>query len=180
MIEVKIIETESEYRRLWGAYWLFWLKVRYGKKFVAIILAGFILTSGLLTLAHPELGLYPLLAIFSIILFITPIVALFDYYRYRQYLKRIINFYKQQEYDREYELRFDEHEVFINGQRTVWKDYRYYYTNKQYVYIFKTKNDIALILSQGGGINLDAYNFFAAYAKSNLKILPSSKQILFH
>jgi hypothetical protein len=177
MEAIRIAETEEEYRRIWGSYWIFWRKVRYGKPFLVIVLSSSIIAAVLLTLAQPESGLYPVIAIIAILISVAAIVLIFDYFQYLSYLKRIAKFYREEESGKEYQVKFDEQYFYLNEQKTEWKFYRYYCLHKQDIYLFKTKSEISGVWSENS-LGAEAFKILVALARSNLKILPSAKRIL--
>jgi hypothetical protein len=177
MESIRIAETEEEYCRIWGSYWIFWRKIRYGKPFLVIVLSSSIIASVLLTLAQPEAGLYPIIAIIAILISVAAIVLIFDYFQYRSYLKRIAKFYREEENSKEYQVKFDEQYFYLNEQKTEWKSYKYYCIHKQDIYLFKTKSQISGIWSENN-LGGEGFKVLVALAKSNLKILPSAKRIL--
>ena len=177
MEAIRIAETEHEYCRIWGSYWIFWRKVRYGKPFLVIVLSSTIIASVLLSLAQPEAGFYPVIAIITILISVAAIVLIFDYFQYKVYLKRIALFYREQEIGKEYLVNFDEQYFYLNEQKTEWKSYKYYCLHKKDIYLFKTKREISGVWSENS-LGGEAFKMLVDQAKSNLKILPSAKQIL--
>jgi hypothetical protein len=178
MITTKITYNEGDYCRTWNSYSLFCLRARYNKIFLIQLTSAFVMAGIFLALAHPEVSFYsPPLTLLAVVLVIALVVTAFDFFRYRLYQKKVVRFYKENEKNLGYELRFNEQHLFFNEKEKPWNSYRFYYIAEQDIYIFKNRRELALIWS-ASSMDKDAFVDLITCTKSNLKRLPAAKWIL--
>jgi hypothetical protein len=168
--------TEIEYVRIWGDYWLFCRKIRYGKQFLSVLLPGIAIATILSAYLNSELGIIPVLAMLSAFTCLVGVVGAFDYYKYHQYIKLIRKFYQNNEKGKEHEVNFDEQYFSLDENKWPWKAYKYYFSSSTYLYLFTSKSEISVIWSKDS-IGDDNFNLMVSYVKPTLKILPASKKI---
>ena len=173
MTSVLVTESEQEYVDKYCAYWLFCLKRRYSGSFLVILISGAVAASLCLVLANPESIGFSFLSALLVVLGLVAVVAVFDMFRYEKYRNQIIAYYREHGESLTYELKFDTGKIYFGeGEKDsiAWNFYRFYHSDKDYVYLFDQKKSLKVIMSEQM-LGTEAFESFINCAKANLKLL---------
>ena len=157
---------------------MFCWRAKYSRTFFIKLISGYVIAGTLLNLAYPEVNfLLPFLGLMGAVVVVGLIACAFDIYTYRRYIKKLPQFYQEQNAASGYEISFDQEHLFFYNDETPWSTYRFYYIGEQDIYIFKNRCKLALAWS-ANSMDKEAFVDLISCTKKNLKYLPAARGII--